>query len=295
MNERKEKELVSPSVWQQLLPYLDDARKSLAGWSAQDEAILYLLNKEGAELPSALQTEVKQARLKEDALEAFSPRDWRSYFMQWLVGHGLEIGPLHRPLPKHQRMTVDYVDRLNAAQLRAHYPELAALALLEPTIIADAQNFAGIPDASYDFIIAAHVIEHLRNPIGALRAWCRVLKPGGKIYLIAPDKRMSFDRDRVRTNLEHLILDDKEPSFARDFEHFISYARYVHEKEGEQAIAEAKRLWEADYSIHYHVFQPSDLKELVFWFSSSVQALSILAGPSMSPGSDEFHLLLKRA
>jgi len=43
------------------------------------------------------------------------------------------------------------------------------------------------PDASFDRVIAAHVLEHIYKPYEALREWARVLKPGGGVLtLILP-------------------------------------------------------------------------------------------------------------
>ena len=42
------------------------------------------------------------------------------------------------------------------------------------------------PDASFDRVIATHVLEHLYQPHKVLREWIRVLKPGGVISLVLP-------------------------------------------------------------------------------------------------------------
>lgn len=40
-----------------------------------------------------------------------------------------------------------------------------------------------LPEAGFDTVLAAHVVEHLGDPAGALR-WCRArLAPGGRLYL----------------------------------------------------------------------------------------------------------------
>lgn len=220
-------------------------------------------------------------------------RDWRTHFASQLLGEGLEIGPLHRPMVKHEGMNVTYIDRYTVAQLRAHYPELNELPLVEADIIGDAQSLEGVGDAKYDFLTAAHVIEHMRDPIRALTHWCRVVKPGGYIYLIAPDKRATFDRKRVRTTLEHIILDFLAGSGERDYEHFLDWAIHCNHKSGIEAIEEADRLVAEDYSIHFHVFMPSDITRLVNWVSENVRPITIVEGPAMSPGSDEFHFLLR--
>lgn len=41
-------------------------------------------------------------------------------------------------------------------------------------------------DQSFDRLIATHVLEHIPDPVVALREWNRVVKPGGLISLILP-------------------------------------------------------------------------------------------------------------
>jgi phosphatidylethanolamine/phosphatidyl-N-methylethanolamine N-methyltransferase len=40
--------------------------------------------------------------------------------------------------------------------------------------------------ASFDRLVAAHVLEHLPNPHLVLREWCRVVRPGGIISIVLP-------------------------------------------------------------------------------------------------------------
>ncbi|HLP07356.1 MAG TPA: methyltransferase domain-containing protein [Opitutaceae bacterium] len=44
----------------------------------------------------------------------------------------------------------------------------------------------GLPDASFDFVIANHVLEHVDDDLHALRELRRVLKPGGSAILQTP-------------------------------------------------------------------------------------------------------------
>ncbi|MEO6029718.1 MAG: methyltransferase domain-containing protein [Candidatus Binatia bacterium] len=221
-------------------------------------------------------------------------RDWREHFVTMLSGNGLEIGPLHMPLPKPPNAQVVYVDRLPLAQLLEHYPELPPADLIDPNIIDDAETLRTIPDDTYDFVSAAHVIEHMRNPIAALENWCRVLKPGGLLYVIVPDKRTTFDATRPPTSLEHMMRDYYTPSRERDREHFLEYAVEVDKKTAQQALAGAEHLEGRDYSIHFHVFLPSDVLKLLAWFSDNIRPLDVLEGPVMAPGSIEFHLMLRK-
>lgn len=58
---------------------------------------------------------------------------------------------------------------------------------------------------SWDFVLSSHVLEHIFDPIKALKEWHRVIKPQGYICIIIPDKRRTFDRLRPRTKLNELI------------------------------------------------------------------------------------------
>lgn len=244
-------------------------------------------------LLTALGPRVPQAGVLETNLQAFAVRNWRLHFTARLRGLGLEIGPLHRPLETHGDMRVEYVDLHSAAELRAIYPELAEVALVDPQILDDAQTLTKVPSGRYDFVAAPHVVEHMRNPILAIENWLRVLKPGGLLYLIVPDKRANFDHARPRTTLSHLVLDYLRPSADRDYEHYLDYAMFVQRARWSNMIAEADRLDSTGYSIHYHVFMPSDIVDLLRWMNLNVRPLEIVEGPSMAPGSDEFHVLVR--
>lgn len=62
-----------------------------------------------------------------------------------------------------------------------------------------------VPDESQDFVISSHVIEHFFDPIKTLKEWLRVIRHGGYVYIIAPHKERTFDKDRPRTCLEELV------------------------------------------------------------------------------------------
>ena len=61
------------------------------------------------------------------------------------------------------------------------------------------------PDASQDFVISSHVIEHFFDPIAAIKEWLRVVKPGGYVYIIAPLPDAIPDEDRPCTTLSELL------------------------------------------------------------------------------------------
>ena len=59
--------------------------------------------------------------------------------------------------------------------------------------ITEGSTLEGIGDATYDFVLSSHNLEHIANPLKALQNWKRVLKPRGFLLLVLPDKHRTFD------------------------------------------------------------------------------------------------------
>jgi SAM-dependent methyltransferase len=182
----------------------------------------------------------------------------------YLRGSGLEIGALHNPLKVPPGARVRYVDRLSAADLRREYPELAKQDLVRVDILDDGETLANVGDATQDFVIANHFLEHCENPIGAVGNMLRVLKPGGILYLAIPDKRYTFDVDRPVTPIEHLMRDFEEgPDWSRR-SHYEEWTRLV-KKVSDRARAEreVETLMSTRASIHFHVWTQAEILDLI--------------------------------
>lgn len=55
--------------------------------------------------------------------------------------------------------------------------------------VVGAANALPILSGSVDRVFAQHIIEHLRNPSGAIGEWHRVLRPGGRLVVLTPNAR----------------------------------------------------------------------------------------------------------
>lgn len=100
------------------------------------------------------------------------------------AGRGLEIGPGRMPIPGLDQELLDICDDFSS------YGKYQVDHLGK----ADDTDFA---DNSYDFVIGSNVLEHFPNPIKALLEWHRILRPGGIVYCVQPDKRL-YCVDRVK-------------------------------------------------------------------------------------------------
>ena len=52
----------------------------------------------------------------------------------------------------------------------------------------DAMFMAGVPDNHFDYVHSYHCLEHLNDPVTAIRNWYRILKPGGWLIVGVPHR-----------------------------------------------------------------------------------------------------------
>ncbi|MBF0559900.1 MAG: glycosyltransferase [Nitrospirae bacterium] len=189
-----------------------------------------------------------------------------------LKGEGIEIGALHNPLKVDPGVArVKYVDRKNTEVLQEHYSgDIEAHSIVRPDIVASAEDLSVIRDSEYDFLIANHLIEHCANPVRALTEFHRVTKKHDSIIYIAlpnPKGEGSFDKGREVTPVSHFADDyymREQERRKKDFGHFKEWvSSNWNMAEGEEVLAEANKLYDMDYSIHYHVFHKESFLDLL--------------------------------
>jgi predicted SAM-dependent methyltransferase len=181
----------------------------------------------------------------------------------YLKGDGIEIGALHQPLSVPPGVRVKYVDRMTGPELQRHYHEISMTPFVDIDIIDDGEQLTKIEDASQNFVIANHFLEHCQDPIRTIQNFLRVLKPEGVLYVAVPDKRFTFDADRPPTTIEHLQRDFAEGPEWSKRQHFEEWSRLVNKAAEEHVPHEVEHLLAVDYSIHFHVWRAADLLELI--------------------------------
>lgn len=146
-------------------------------------------------------------------------------------------------------------------------------------LILEAGDLGPLESERYDALLASHVIEHLANPIAAVREWTRVVRPGGHLLLIAPHKDGTFDRRRPVTTLEHLVEDERRGTGEDDDTHFGEVLA-LHDlsrdpvAQADPAGFEARTRDNARLrGVHHHVFVTETLVAVVDHCGLEVRAL----------------------
>lgn len=124
---------------------------------------------------------------------------------------GLEIGALCRPFIKAAEHAVIYADHASTEALREKYrhdPDVAIDEIVDVTAVLGERSLAQAVGTTVDYVVASHVVEHVPDLIGWLNELTSILKEGGEIRLIVPDRRFTFDYLRTATRLSDVLYAD---------------------------------------------------------------------------------------
>lgn len=133
--------------------------------------------------------------------------------------------------------------------------------------IADAVNMDCLGDASYDFVMSSGNLEHIANPIKALKESVRVCRTGGVVVVLVPNKRYTFDHRRKYTSFEHMLEDYENNTPETDLTHLpeILELHDLSMDTGARDIENFRRRSLDNYNnrcLHQHVFCEESLKKM---------------------------------
>ncbi len=143
--------------------------------------------------------------------------------------------------------------------------------------IREASDLKGIADNQYDFLIASHCLEHCANALKTTAEWLRVIKPGGCLLMILPDRRFTFDHKRPVTTFEHLLDDYKNNIDEHDLTH-LEEVFSLHDRSMDKGAGTEEAFKERSYKnfenrcIHQHVFDFVLLEKIYAFFDMRVLA-----------------------
>lgn len=199
-------------------------------------------------------------------------------------GKGLEIGALHNPFDLDAEVV--YLDQRKTADLRAGFkghPRVRSIPQIQLVWKGDTYPF--IDDNAFDFVASSHVLEHVCNPGRVIEEWLRIVRPGGIVYMVVPDKEHCFDRRRETTSLEHLLQDFEARTERIDLEH---YRDFILNTAGEKDVRHepseefARQCFQGQTSIHVHTFTARGLDRFLRALAERVPFEVVLCEPQRS-------------
>ena len=134
----------------------------------------------------------------------------------------------------------------------------------------DVDRLEMFPTCSLDFVVASHVLEHLADPLGFLVEIHRVLRPGGIVIVLLPDRRYTFDRTRPPTALEHVVEDHARAVTRVDDEHIEEFLTLADEEASytiapDSANRDAFYDWHRERSIHVHCWTDTEFHQVLVY------------------------------
>lgn len=150
-------------------------------------------------------------------------------------------------------------------------------------LIMDATDMSGIEDEKYEFVLSSNNIEHMANPLKALKEFARIVKAGGLVEVIVPRKEDTFDHNREYTTFEHLQED-----FINDVgEDDLTHLPEIIEKHDydldipcggkKNFIERANRNYE-NRCLHHHVFDQECLRKSFEFVGLEIRNLGSIIG-----------------
>ena len=137
-------------------------------------------------------------------------------------------------------------------------------------IINDAVDIHNIEDKKYDFIFASHALEHIANPLKALKEWVRIIKNSGYIILILPEKTHCFDHKREISKFETL-LNQYEKNVGEDDLSTLPEILAKHDLARDPPagnLAQFKVRSQNNFKnrcLHHYVYSPALLNQICDW------------------------------
>jgi SAM-dependent methyltransferase len=193
----------------------------------------------------------------------------------------LEIGPFYNPLLRGKR--TKYFDVLPRRELAArarslNFPDVDVPEIDYVSVTGD----LGVVGETFDCVLSSHCIEHQPDLVRHLRDVGRLLRPSGRYFVLAPDKRYCFDhfiaesnladvleahverraRHALKSVIEHRVLtthNDSSRHWANDHGLYLN----DYELRTKAALEEFERSEGSYIDVHAWYLTPTDVKQIV--------------------------------
>lgn len=184
------------------------------------------------------------------------------------VGRGVEIGPGPKPqILQDECTTVRYVEQATPEEWHRLYGSDSIVpvdpALWKLYVVGNANNIPAEPD-SLDFVFSSHVIEHLANPLGHLAYWASLLRPGGVVAAIIPDREGCKDFVFESSTADELAQEYASGDMEVKLRHYARWAE--HRLQG----VTAEEIMASGRSIHVHFYTARSMQAILERFHAQI-------------------------
>jgi predicted SAM-dependent methyltransferase len=162
---------------------------------ANDEPVTVDLNTAGVSVygPELSSTPIQGPAERRDAVRARVPLR---------EGRGLEISPGATPLISKAEGNIRYCDRFSSSEFRAQYSSASAVEV--DVVLGEKLVDEVLEKGSVDYIVASHVLEHIPDFVQFFISARNILRPGGVVVMLVPDRRYTFDVLRKCSTIEEI-------------------------------------------------------------------------------------------
>ena len=202
------------------------------------------------------------------------------------IGECIEVGAYSRPAVLPYATSIRYADIHTVAEakkilekrnnFRYHRTKFVEVDIIfrnsEPPLIS-------LEDNCVDTVFSNQSLEHSSNPIAALMDYIRVIKKGGIVYTIIPNKNFTYDVNRKTTSVNKLIEKYKTDNWEFTLEEFDELFQnsldhdHFPDKSHEKVI---EAFEENDGTNHIYCFDEDSTLELISFLSSQVKIKLVL-------------------
>ncbi|BBX61125.1 hypothetical protein MSAS_02990 [Mycobacterium saskatchewanense] len=157
--------------------------------------------------------------------------------------------------------------------------------------ISEATDLREIATEQYDFLLSSNCLEHVANPIKALVEWKRVIKPGGGLVLVLPNKVSNFDHRRPTTKFAHLLEDFTNDIGEDDLTH-LDEILALHDLQRDPPAGDLEHFRERSLrnvenrTLHHHVFDVELIKDALSYVGFDML--------NVTPTSSDFFALARK-
>lgn len=145
--------------------------------------------------------------------KAYNRRLKDGFFQKYIIGSGIDVGC-------GRLDTGDGADLVHPSAI-AHDKDMC-----------DAHTMDIYENNTFDYVNCSHIMEHLKNPVLAIRNWYRICKPNGHIIISIPHRDLYERRKTLPSqwNPDHkyyYLPDECDPPFTFSFRAVINHALRV--------------------------------------------------------------------